>query len=599
MPDLELPDDIDAIARALPVVPHGLDELRWLLASLPPLSPNSLPGTMPAELPPSDGTAASSGSGATGPAAGTLTAPFADNTGTSLLPGSLPLTPFASSIRPVVLVTTLPTLPSGKYPEGAFVYKTSDVPPRLYKNVADAWVAAIGANDIEANSITAGQIAAGAINTDELAANAVTTAKLATGQITLYDSTGAVALSPAGFGGVWQRFLATGFFNGDFYAPSSPGLGSELNNSTNPLPWWSYTRVAGTACTAATQIATDSASGFKLRFSLSGTGGGASDECYVEQIIPISGSRGQSFAYHLAVTFNPTAYTAGNAQVYLSVQHLKKDGVTTTGSLTTYSGLLSGYTAGTVNDLSSYGSSFTSPPADAYFARVRVGLKRNTATTTQTATVDVFEVRVSRMPQIIGVADSGGTVTPGTIDKSGELLRIKPSGKNGGGLYLDGNAAGLSYMLLPDNGFDFTGDTGSLRVADDGSITEYRGNTFDTYTPTIGGDGSPSYTTRTGWYMKIGKMVFVNIYVIWSTAGSGTAAVTITTPSNPDRSTRQVLVGTLAAASAGNGVVTLTSYTSGSGAVWDNLRDSTGSAVTGTDMEIGTYLWIQGWYREA
>lgn len=100
-----------------------------------------------------------------------------------LTPGTVDLTPFASNLRPIVLVDTLPPLPDNLYPIGAFIYKTTDVPPRLYKNVADVWSSAIGPNDIEANSITAGQISAGAIGVSELDARAVTADKLAVGLV--------------------------------------------------------------------------------------------------------------------------------------------------------------------------------------------------------------------------------------------------------------------------------------------------------------------------------------------------------------------------------------------------------------------------------
>lgn len=581
MPELELPDDIDAIARALPVVPHGLDELRWLLASLPPLSPNSLPGTMPAELPPSDGTAASSGSGATGPAAGTLTAPFADNTGTSLLPGSLPLTPFASNIRPVVLVTTLPTLPSSKYLEGTFVYKTSDVPPRLYKNVADAWVAGIGPSDIEANSITAGQIAAGAINTDELAANAVTTAKLATGQITLYDSTGAVALSPAGFGGVWQRFLATGFFNGDFYAPP-PTLSTQLNDSTNPLPWWAYTRVSGTACTATVVSDSSGASGYALRLALAS--GAAGDECYVQQIIPVSGSRGQSFAYHLAATFNRVAYTANNAQIYISVQHLKKDGVTTTGSLITWSTTLGNGPAGTLDDLTSYGATLAPPPADAYWARVRFGLKRNTAATTETGTVDVYEVRVQRGPQILVVGDDDGSTSPATIEAVNSVILIKPEGKNTGRIQIS------PTLFAVETRFQIDPATGE--------ITTYSNNDFDSYTPANTGWGGATFTTMTGRYIQLGKLVWVSIDCVVNGAGSGASSIGIGLPVAADTTMIQTLSGYSNVTASGTIVGAIGA--GGSYSYMDRIyKGGSTAALTGADATAGRVFRFTGWYRAA
>jgi hypothetical protein len=106
--------------------------------------------------------------------------------GTDIEDGTLDLTPFASSIRPVALVTSLPTLPNASYPIGSFVYHTGTL--RLHENKSNVWVDAISAGNLSgqiaagqivANSITAGQIAAGAISTSELAAEAVTAEKLA------------------------------------------------------------------------------------------------------------------------------------------------------------------------------------------------------------------------------------------------------------------------------------------------------------------------------------------------------------------------------------------------------------------------------------
>lgn len=88
---------------------------------------------------------------------------------------------FARAIRPVVLVDAMPTLPDTLYPPGTYVSLTTETPLRLYKNEADVWVAAIGPNDIQANSITAAQIAAGAIAASEIAAGAISAEKIAVG----------------------------------------------------------------------------------------------------------------------------------------------------------------------------------------------------------------------------------------------------------------------------------------------------------------------------------------------------------------------------------------------------------------------------------
>jgi len=123
------------------------------------------------------------------------------------------LTQFASDLRPVQIVDTLPTLPSGNYPSGATVYLTTD--GELYTNNSGTWEVAGGAgefsemtgqitttqiedgaistpklqtnavtaNEIASNTITAGEISAGAISADEIASNAITADKVGTNQI--------------------------------------------------------------------------------------------------------------------------------------------------------------------------------------------------------------------------------------------------------------------------------------------------------------------------------------------------------------------------------------------------------------------------------
>lgn len=119
---------------------------------------------------------------------------------------------FAQSIRPVEIIAgALPTLPSGNYPQGAVVFKTSD--NKLYRSTGTAWTAvvatadlsgqvtstqiadnaittpklnagAVTANELAANSVVAGKIAAGAISATEIAAGAISTSKLAAGAVT-------------------------------------------------------------------------------------------------------------------------------------------------------------------------------------------------------------------------------------------------------------------------------------------------------------------------------------------------------------------------------------------------------------------------------
>jgi len=105
--------------------------------------------------------------------------------GGDIIDGTIDITPFASTIRPVAIVAALPTLPDTDYPAGSCCVLTTD--GKLYRNVAEVWTAAVPTSDltgyiagdqIVANSITAGQIAAGAITASELHADAVTADKI-------------------------------------------------------------------------------------------------------------------------------------------------------------------------------------------------------------------------------------------------------------------------------------------------------------------------------------------------------------------------------------------------------------------------------------
>ncbi|UWU19627.1 phage tail protein [Rhizobium sp. CB3060] len=87
-------------------------------------------------------------------------------------------TKFASDIRPVEIVSSLPT--TGNV-EGRTVYLTTD--DKLYRHTGSAWTAATAAADI-AGQIVGTQISDGAVSTPKLAAGSVTANALAAGAVT-------------------------------------------------------------------------------------------------------------------------------------------------------------------------------------------------------------------------------------------------------------------------------------------------------------------------------------------------------------------------------------------------------------------------------
>ncbi len=102
--------------------------------------------------------------------------------GVDLTPGTLGTAAFASTIRPIEIVTFPAVLPTTGNFAGRTVFWTFD--SKIYRHTgspsgsAGFTVATDGA-DIIANSITAGQIAAGAISATEIAADAILTKHLA------------------------------------------------------------------------------------------------------------------------------------------------------------------------------------------------------------------------------------------------------------------------------------------------------------------------------------------------------------------------------------------------------------------------------------
>lgn len=103
-------------------------------------------------------------------------------TASKLASASIDWTKLGSGLVPTQTVDTLPALPDAQYPPGkAVVLLTTD--GKLYRNVADAWTAAVPTLDLT-GTISQVQIALGAIDETRIAANAVTTAKIAADAIT-------------------------------------------------------------------------------------------------------------------------------------------------------------------------------------------------------------------------------------------------------------------------------------------------------------------------------------------------------------------------------------------------------------------------------
>lgn len=133
--------------------------------------------------------------------------------------------------------------------------------------------------------------------------------------------------------------------------------------------------------------------------------------------------------------------------------------------------------------------------------------------------------------------------------------------------------------------------------------------TWTTYTPTVTNGGSVTWTTRTGYYYKLGKIVFVCIFLNSNAAGSGTGLVSVDMPSTVDRSTRQALtlhgetIGANGSAASSIRGGECMFFTGGTGGTSDRLRVDNGTSnesnIQGADILANALITIQGWYREA
>lgn len=161
------------------------------------------------------------------------------------------------------------------------------------------------------------------------------------------------------------------------------------------------------------------------------------------------------------------------------------------------------------------------------------------------------------------------------------LVANLPTATTGDLLYLQVNSTALSA------------------VGSDGQFRIYGGNTPTTYTPTVGNGGTVTWTTRTGIWWRVGKMIFVNIYLVVNAAGSGVGTLSVTGPVNIDRTLRQKLTVNVEGSATQNGSYSLVAFTGGSGATFDRIRAYDGGTMTGGDLTAGALITIQGWYREA
>lgn len=249
-------------------------------------------------------------------------------------------------------------------------------------------------------------------------------------------------------------FILYGVFNGAFArGPDNPNAAIEI--ATNPLPDWAGpTQVSGGAITASWVVDASSPSGYNLRFSIAP--GAAGDEAYFEQIVPVGGTRNRRFASYLrAVAYRVTA-SGGAPLLVMGTQYLTAGNATTGSSVEATTALSADATAYTASGY--VATAGAQPPADGYFLRIRIGVRRNTMAAADTATIDLTDVRQDRGAGTVVIAEqtSPDSYGPGVIIEGSGSMFLRPNASATTLLQIDSFTG--NFNIYADNDIYMAGD---------------------------------------------------------------------------------------------------------------------------------------------
>jgi hypothetical protein len=189
--------------------------------------------------------------------------------------------------------------------------------------------------------------------------------------------------------------------------------------------------VSGGAITATWVADASSPSGQNLRFTINP--GAASDEAYFEQIVPIGGSRERTLGSVVRAALYCVSISGGTAQGYIALHYLTATG-TTVGNATEATTDMSGVGSPGLFDAYGHATSSASPPSTAYFLRIRVGVRRNTMAVSDSAVINLSDIRGAQATPFLLIAESSlpSATAPGLITQEAGSIVVAPGGGSGG-----------------------------------------------------------------------------------------------------------------------------------------------------------------------
>lgn len=203
-------------------------------------------------------------------------------------------------------------------------------------------------------------------------------------------------------------------------------------------------------------------------------------------------------------------------------------------------------------------------------------------------------------------AGDGASITEydDTFDHGMLLLSPSPVTSGNGGedfsyIQMVGRfSADPSIQLIANGPDSFVGINDTLFDAG-GEMIAYNGGNWHTYTPVMANAGAATWSTRAGVWRRYGDWIVFIAYFVFSGAGTGATPVTVTGPRPIDRTTRQFVSAHLEAVAGGSaGFGGVVSFVSGSGAVFDRVRNPANTSMNGVDFPATSIVTVQGAYRE-
>lgn len=244
-----------------------------------------------------------------------------------------------------------------------------------------------------------------------------------------------------GFGAAVRRWVQAGVYNGDFSVPPN-APGTQIEDAYNMLPYWSFQPTqsgqiiafvepqTGTAFQVnafqadafQTEDLSSAANLTQLRFQMI-PGGYAEDDAYITQLVPVTTTADEVYELEAGFSIVRVSDTDADALAYISVSFLRKNLLSSLGSPSSASQTVSLAT-------DSKDTIRTTPiaiPDDAQYARLSIGMRRNTMDHTTSAEFAISEVFViQREKSVVSYTPTANEVTfssaSGLYSKTGKLV---------------------------------------------------------------------------------------------------------------------------------------------------------------------------------